>query len=299
MDHDRLFKQLLTTFFVEFVDAFLPDVAKYLDATSIEFLDKEVFRDIAGGGKRIVDLIVKARFKGKDTCFLIHVENQSERLGDFPARMFLYFTRLFEKYRLPIYPVVIFSYAAPKTPEPHSFEIAFPNKNVLKFDYDVIQLNRLPWRQYVNNPNPAAAALMSRMDITVKDRPYVKLECLRLLATLKLDVAKSDLIAGFVESYLKLTAAENRVFEDAVSKLSPEIREESMEIISSYRRKGRQEGKEEMVSIILEQRFSTLPESITSKLDKLTSTQFNQLGKVLLDLDSLEKLDAWLSEHVR
>jgi hypothetical protein len=26
MDHDRLFKQLLTTFFVEFVELFLPEV---------------------------------------------------------------------------------------------------------------------------------------------------------------------------------------------------------------------------------------------------------------------------------
>ena len=26
MDHDRLFKELLSTFFVEFVDLFLPDV---------------------------------------------------------------------------------------------------------------------------------------------------------------------------------------------------------------------------------------------------------------------------------
>lgn len=31
MDHDRLFKELLTTFFVEFLDLFLPDVSAALD----------------------------------------------------------------------------------------------------------------------------------------------------------------------------------------------------------------------------------------------------------------------------
>ncbi len=31
IDHDRLFKELLTTFFVEFVEAFLPDVHAYLE----------------------------------------------------------------------------------------------------------------------------------------------------------------------------------------------------------------------------------------------------------------------------
>ena len=30
MDHDRLFKELISTFFVEFVELFLPDVARYM-----------------------------------------------------------------------------------------------------------------------------------------------------------------------------------------------------------------------------------------------------------------------------
>jgi hypothetical protein len=46
MDHDRIFKELLTVFFVEFIELFLPDVAAYLDPTSIAFLDKEAFTDV-------------------------------------------------------------------------------------------------------------------------------------------------------------------------------------------------------------------------------------------------------------
>jgi hypothetical protein len=41
MDHDRLFKQLLTTFFAEFVELFLPEISGYLDRDSIHFLDKK------------------------------------------------------------------------------------------------------------------------------------------------------------------------------------------------------------------------------------------------------------------
>ena len=36
----------------------------------------------------------------------------------------------------------------------------------------------------------------------------MKLECLRMLATLKLDKARSTLISAFMDSYLKLTSAE-------------------------------------------------------------------------------------------
>src|SRR5579862_8960199 len=117
MDHDSAFKDLLTTFFIEFVELFLPDVAAYLDTTFIEFIDKEVITDVKAREKRAVDLLVKARFRGQDTFFLIHIENQASAKSDFPKRMFRYFARLHAKYDLPIYPVVIFSYDTPYRPE--------------------------------------------------------------------------------------------------------------------------------------------------------------------------------------
>lgn len=75
IDHDRLFKELLTTFFVEFLELFLPEVLIYLEQDSLEFLDKEVFTDITAGERYEADLIVKAKFRERDTFFLIHVEN--------------------------------------------------------------------------------------------------------------------------------------------------------------------------------------------------------------------------------
>ena len=70
-------KALLTTFFVEFLDLFFPEVRQYLNRGSIEFLDKEVFTDIASGERHEVDLLVKAKFRGREAFFLIHVENQA------------------------------------------------------------------------------------------------------------------------------------------------------------------------------------------------------------------------------
>ena len=68
-------------------------------------LDKEVFTDVTLGGKHEVDLLMRARFRGEEAFFLLHVENQSTAQGDFPKRMFRYFARLTEKYDLPVYPV--------------------------------------------------------------------------------------------------------------------------------------------------------------------------------------------------
>ena len=53
-------------------------------------------------------------------------------------------------------------------------EINFPDFKVLEFNYQVIQLNRLNWRDFLDKPNPVASALMAKMDIAPKDRPKVK-----------------------------------------------------------------------------------------------------------------------------
>ena len=77
MDHDRLFKELLTTFFAEFLQLFFPELAAYLDPDSVEFVDKELFTDVTQGDRHEADLVVRARFRGQGLCFLIHVENHN------------------------------------------------------------------------------------------------------------------------------------------------------------------------------------------------------------------------------
>ena len=122
IDHDRLFKELLTTFFFDFIELFLPEVAAYVEPDSIEFLDKEVFTDVTSGKKHEVDILARARFRGSDAFFILHNKNQSYTEPNFNERMFVYFGRLFEKYRLPIYPIVVFSYDEPLRAEPDRFQ---------------------------------------------------------------------------------------------------------------------------------------------------------------------------------
>jgi len=51
-DHDRLFKELLSTFFIEFLELFLPQVASTIDRESIHFLPQEYFADLTAGEDR-------------------------------------------------------------------------------------------------------------------------------------------------------------------------------------------------------------------------------------------------------
>jgi hypothetical protein len=169
MGHDRLFKQLLTTFFVEFIELFLPELNAYLARETIQFIDKEVFTDLTAGERHEVDLLVKAKFNQSDAFFLVHVETQASAQDAFAKRMFHYFARLHDKYDLPVYPVALLSYDAPQRPEPDTYEVGFPDKSILHFSYRVIQLNRLNWRDFIRRTNPVAAALMAKMRIAPED----------------------------------------------------------------------------------------------------------------------------------
>ena len=302
MDHDRLFKELLTTFFVEFVDLFLPDVGAALDRdVAVVPMDKEVFTDVTRGEKHAVDVLMKARFRGEEAFFLVHVENQATPQADFPKRMFRYFARLTEKYDLPVYPVVIFSYDAPRRPEPDRFVVSFPHKTVLRFEYAVIQLNRLPWRRFVTQENPVASALMAKMKMSAGDRPKVKAQCLRLLASLKLDPARATLIGGFVDSYLTLTAQEIKQYEHELARFTPTERNAAMELMTSWHREGRQEGisqgKAALVLRLLRRRFGPVSAEVSARLNTLSSERLDDLGEALLDFGTMADLEQWLARH--
>jgi predicted transposase YdaD len=307
INHDKLFKELLTTFFVEFLELFFPATLEYLDTDSIQFVDKELFTDVIQGEKNILDIVALAKFQSQDYSFLIHLENQASNAPEFNRRMFRYFCSLFLKYDRPIYPIVIFSYNSPKRLDKSNFVIDFPDKQVLDFDYEIIQLNRLDWRDFLKQKNPVAAALMAKMKIEPKDRPTVKAQCLRLLVTLKLDRAKMQLISGFVDTYLRLNSSEETIFQSQLSTMELQEQEQIMEITTSWEQKGivkgRQEGRQEgqkegQVATILRQlnrKLGNLPEAIATRIKYLEPSQLDSLTEALLDFETFDDLNQWLS----
>ena len=245
IDHDQNFKELISTFFIEFLELFLPEIAKMIDPGSVKFLQQEYFVDLVEGEEKIVDLLVEVKQSGQDATFLIHIEPQSTSRSVFPERMFFYFARLHQVYRQRIYPIAIFSYDQPQKEAKSSYSVEFPDFKVLDFRFKAIQLNRLDWRNYVDRANPVAAALMSKMSIAPSDRPKVKAECLRLMVTLQLNPAKSRLISKFVDIYLRLNAKEEGEFRVELDKLELSEKEAVMQTMTSWEEKGLEQGLEQ------------------------------------------------------
>jgi hypothetical protein len=60
---------------------------------------------------------------------------------------------------------------------------------------------------------------MAKMNIRSEERVTVRLQIRRLMATMRLERDKMDLIAGFMENYLALTANEELAFQRELAKL--------------------------------------------------------------------------------
>lgn len=65
-----------------------------------------------------------------------------------------------------------------------------------------------------------------------------------MLATLRLDPARTRLISGFVDTYLHLSAPEEQVFQDTVGTLDVTEREGIMQIVTSWMEQGSAEGEQ-------------------------------------------------------
>jgi hypothetical protein len=173
--------------------------------------------------------------------------------------------------------------------------VKFPHTTVLEFHYDVIQLNRLDWRDFMRNPNPLATALMARMHIAPAERTLVKLQCLRLLVTQQLDPARSHLIMSFVEAYLTLNEDEQRGVRTGIQQLPRLEKERIMRFTNQWIEEGRQEASLLLIKKLIVQRFGAISRPRSTRLTALSLPRLQALADVLLELEDANALDAWLA----
>ena len=313
IDHDQLFKQLISTFFLEFLDLFVPELAVNIDRDNLEFLPQEYFTDLIEGDRRAMDLVVRINLRRRPNepevgkvWAIIDCEHQSSSEANFQRRMFFYFAQLHRQYLEPVYPIAIFSFDEPKRQEQNKYRVRLPGLDILEFNFLRIQLNQLNWRDFLKQKNPVAAALMSKMKIEKKERAKVKVECLRAIATLKLDPARVSILSGFVDTYLNLNQSEVVEFEREVASIKKETeKEQVMQIVTSWMEQGIEQGIEQgeqkatlkSVLRVLHRRVGELDADVNERLQLLSVSQLEDLLDAALDFSQMEDLTGWLDIH--
>jgi Domain of unknown function (DUF4351) len=299
IDHDQLFKQLLTTFFLEFLELFTPEFFAAIDPSSLEILPLEYFTDIEAGERKAMDVIIRVNLLGRPNApassrvsVVVNCEHQSTTKADFNRRLFFYFAQLHRKYLQPVYPIALFSFDKPFRSERDSYQVRVPGLQVMDFNFLTIQLNRLDWRAFLTQRNPVAAALMAKMKIDPADRPKVKVECLRMIANLKLDKARTFLISGFIDNYLRLNPIEEQQFQVEVDKIKlPTERENVMEITTSWM----EQGERTLAIKLLNRKLGNLSPELLARVNSLSIDRVEALAEDLLDFTSVGDLERWLA----
>jgi flagellar biosynthesis/type III secretory pathway protein FliH len=117
------------------------------------------------------------------------------------------------------------------------------------------------------------------------------------------------MISGFVDTYLRLTAAEMKQYEAEVSMLPQPEREKAMEIVTSWMeegiekglqqglQQGRQEATVSLVTRFLNRRLGLIEASVLEQVQGLSLEQLEALSEDLLDFVSVADLQQWLATH--
>lgn len=330
MNHDALFKMLLKNRSIlrAFFEQFLPEAARFIDFGQINYVDKEgVTLD---GRKRTGDLLVKTRFRGKMAGFLIRLEHQAQRAADLPWRMLEYLVIDRRKYRIPVYPIAVLSHEEPDSRSRVPLLVDFPNKRVLEFDYDVVDLGRLDARMFLRIRNPAALALAARMRFDAKERYSLVRDFFINLAAVSVDREEQELVAGFFSAYQPLSREERLKLQQETATIEPiAMREKVMHLTNPFIElgreqgiqqgmeqgiqqgveqgiqqgveqgieKGRHEGEIELVLRQLSRLLGVVPPSRKKQIEKLDLPKIEALGESLLDFKSPADLSRWLKKN--
>ncbi|WP_458412349.1 hypothetical protein ACNQFZ_16140 [Schinkia sp. CFF1] len=198
--------------------------------------------------------------------------------------MFIYYSRLYEKYRKPILPIAIFSYND-KREVPDQLTIEIPTFKMIDFRYLQIHLIKMDWRTFLRSNNPVAAALLSKMGYQQEERIQVKLEFLRMISRMKLDPARMELLYGFFETYLQLDEEEEKVMQEEITKLLDEDGKAILKLPNSYLEKGIKQGIEQGIEKVVREMYKKgLSEELILEVSKLPIEKIREIKKQLDEL---------------
>jgi hypothetical protein len=289
ISHDQLFKELLRTFFREFMELFFPAVAARLDFSRVTFLDKEVFTDVPEGELRVPDVVAQVyTLDGVPEMVLMHVEVEARHRRSFGERMHEYYMLLRLRFRLPVFPVVIYlSRGAGGIGRERYAETIF-DQPVLWFWYHRVAVRDLPAEPYLEGTNPLGYGLAALMRSSVLGPVELKVECLLRIARALIDEARKVLLSNYVETYLRLDEEQQGRFEQLIRQ--PAYQEVEM-VRSVYEIEGERRGKQEAALLLLREKFGELPEHTEARVRSLQpEAELEALLRAILHAHSLAEL---------
>ncbi|SDI72772.1 Rpn family recombination-promoting nuclease/putative transposase [Natribacillus halophilus] len=162
LDHDGLWKKVITDLFEPFMLFFAPDLYEQMDwSKQPDSLEQELKRTFpVKKGTKYTDKLMKVHLQdGKEQWILVHVEVQRDKEDDFAERMFQYFYRIFDKYNQKIYAIALLT-DADRSFHPTSYDYHFHGTN-LTYAYNTYKIWREDEETLLHSNNPFALVVLA------------------------------------------------------------------------------------------------------------------------------------------
>jgi hypothetical protein len=313
-DYDSPWKEALARYLPDAFALFFPEAHAQIDwQRGYVLLDKElqqVTRD-ADLGRRLADTLVRVwRTDGSDAWVLIHIEVQGQPEQDFAQRMFVYYYRIFDRYKRPVMSVAILGDEQPDW-RPARFGQELWGCT-LELRYPVVKL--LDWRdrddELAASGNPFAVVVRAYLAAqatvgAVEARSRAKLGLIRGLYERGYERAQILELFRLIDWLVALPAEQEESLWREIAQIEEERR---MPYITSVERIGLREGLREgrlqgleegnlqgqraMLRRLLQARFGTVPTALGQQIDAADQVRLDQLADRIGAASSLADLDA-------
>lgn len=305
-DYDNPWKEILEEYFPDFIGFYFPAAGREIDwRQGYEFLDNEL-RQIAHDaeiGRRYVDKLVRVRrTTGREEWVLVHVEIQSGRDPQFEERMYVYNNRIYDKYRRHVASFVVLADASDSW-RPGRFEYELWQSRVL-LEFPSVKL--LDWKSRLDEEEMrrnmfgvVTAAHLRTLETRGNDPGRLRWKIALVQSLYDTGYTRRQVLDlfRFIDWIMLLPLS---MKEDFYHSMELFEREKKMPYITSVERmgmergierglqEGLQKGLREALLDTLQVRFSEVPRSLASALERINSVdRLKGLHRTALTVETL------------
>lgn len=289
--NDILLKGALEDFFGYFLRMIFPNADELFDfSKGFVFLEQEL-ADITPGADvkhpKVIDKLVGVRLAcGEPVWVRVHVEVEKTAKKDFGRRMFRYFSRLFDKYDVPVISIAVFLEKRTMNNKP-VYNYRFHGTGV-DFHFNSIYVEELDEQELSRSDNPFAkilliAKLALEKKLEVQDIFVKKKALARQLLGLDLLPENIKKLMDFLKAYIHFDDKEiNNKFDEELNVLTN--KSETMGITEMILDMAEQKGRAAEAEEISRNMFK---EGLDIQLiHKTTSLSINKLKKLRKEIQS-------------
>lgn len=181
-ENDSAWKDFLDVYFKECMEFLYNDLYLMIDwSKQYEMLDSELqaITSEKMQGKKFVDKLIRVKTKdNKAQILFFHVEVQGKKEEEFEERLFHYYCRLYDKYKLPVLTLAILT-DEDVSWRPNSYNFSLWNHNIIIFNFFTKKL--IDFKERVQDlffhKNPFGVVIASHLAaLETKGKPKARLE---------------------------------------------------------------------------------------------------------------------------